>query len=99
MWVNHGALQDFCVSKPNYPPPKFLKCDRTNQVFVTLLWDVMRCPVHFNHNLVLDKRKVHYSMQTEEWVLGAVRYPKETYLAFQGDLRKSLVTVKSSPVS
>lgn len=92
-------FQNFSVSKANDPPPKFFQCNRTYQVFATLRFGKMRCPVHFDHNLTPWKGKVRYSFQTGEWVLGTVRLSKFTYEVLKSDLGSRGLHVEVEPVT
>jgi hypothetical protein len=91
--------QNLFVSKPHDPPTKFLKCNRTGQVFVDLHRVIVRCPVHLDHDFFTWESKVHNAPEMRKWIFDSVGGPQLAEFRFKGGLGGGPLHIEVVPVS
>lgn len=79
-------------------PTSCFKYQCGDHVFVSLGGLLVTCPIHLNHYLSIQKRKIHYSSGRREWVLDSVPLPHSGHLGLERFFGGRLVLIQVEPV-
>lgn len=93
------TFKSFLVGKADDLPPGFFQNKSTGEVLATLSQRFMGPAVDLDDYLIFDNRKIYYSVETKEWVLGSIRLSQLGYFALQGGFGGGWVRVQTGPVA